>query len=103
METIQRNNLQITCNLCNMPAPTRKHHLVPRCKKGTETIDCCETCESYLHRQWTHNQLRDTYNSVEVILADEGFQKFLKWRRKQPATALFKSSPGKFRDKHPYH
>jgi hypothetical protein len=34
---------------------------------------------------------------------NEKFQKFLKWRRKQPTTATFKSEPGKFRDKHPYH
>ena len=97
------NNGRVVCALCQMPAPTRQHHLIPKSRGGKETIDCCETCESYLHRQWTHNQLRDTFNSVETILADEGFQKFLKWRRKQPATALFKSQPAKFRDKNPYH
>lgn len=76
--------------------------MVPRCKGGKETADICETCESYIHKTWTHNQLRDTYNTIEVILADEGFQKFLKWRLKQPPTALFKSSPGKHRDKRKY-
>ena len=102
MEIIRENNLQNTCILCKMRTYTRKHHLIPKSRGGKDTIDCCETCESYLHRQWTHNQLRDTFNSVESILANEGFQKFLKWRRKQPATALFKSEPGKFRDKHKY-
>ena len=91
------------CELCAMHTHTRGHHLTPRCKGGKETADICETCESYIHKTWTHNQLRDTYNSVEVILADEGFKKFLKWRRKQPATALFKSEPGKNRDRNPYH
>jgi hypothetical protein len=70
---------------------TRKHHLIPRCRKGKETIDCCETCESYIHKTWNHNELGDTFNSVKAILADEGFQKFLKWRRKQTADTLFKS------------
>ena len=82
---------------------TRDHHLVPRAKGGTKTAACCEVCESYIHKTWNHNQLRDIYNSVEIILADEGFQKFLKWRRKQPATTLFKSSRGKNRDKNKYH
>ena len=91
------------CELCGLTTHVRQHHLIPKSKGGAETAWCCETCESYIHKTWTHNQLRDIYNSVETILANEGFQKFLKWRRKQPATALFKSEPGKFRDKNPYH
>jgi len=90
------------CEFCGMSTYTRRHHLIPRCKSGIETANTCPTCEGWIHGQWTHNQLRDIYNSVEVILADEGFQKFLKWRRKQSATALFKSEPAKFRDKRKY-
>ena len=91
------------CVFCKLMTHTRGHHIIPRCKSGTEIVQCCETCEEYIHKTWTHNQLRDTYNNVETILADEGFQRFLKWRRKQPATTLFKSQPGKYRDKNPYH
>jgi len=90
------------CAFCGMMTFTRGHHVVPKSKGGTEIVPTCETCESYIHKTWSHNQLRDTYNSVEVILADEGFQKFLKWRRKQPATTLFKSDPGRNRDKRKY-
>ena len=90
------------CVFCGFTTFTRGHHIIPKSKGGTEIVQTCETCESYIHKTWTHNQLRDFYNNVETILADEGFQKFLKWRRKQPATALFKSSPGKFRDKRKY-
>ena len=91
------------CVFCKCIVLTRGHHVVPRAKGGKETVPTCETCESYIHKTWSHNELRDTFNSVEAILANEGFQKFLKWRWKQPATALFKSSPGKYRDKHKYH
>ena len=91
------------CEFCGMTSITRGHHIVPKSKGGKETVATCETCESYIHKTWNHNQLRDIYNSVEAILADKGFQKFLKWRWKQPPTALFKSQPGKFRDKNPYH
>lgn len=90
------------CSFCGMDTSVRMHHLIPRSKGGTETTPSCEVCENYIHKTWSHNQLRDTYNSVEAILSNEGFQKFLKWRRKQPATALFKSEPGKFRDKRKY-
>ena len=90
------------CEFCGFVTAIRGHHIIPRSKGGTSIVPTCETCESYIHKTWTHNQLRDIYNSVEIILADEGFQKFLKWRRKQPATALFRSDPGKFRDKRKY-
>ncbi len=102
MEITPENNSLNICELCKMFVPIRRHHLVPRSKNGKETIDCCFTCENYLHKTFTNNQLRDIYNSVDAILADEGFQKFLKWRRKQPTTVLFKSDPGKFRDKRKY-
>lgn len=91
------------CKLCGLETYVTRHHLIPRSKGGTVTISCCPTCESFLHRTWTHNELRDIYNTVELILNNEKFQKFLKWRLKQPATVLFKSSAGKFRDKNKYH
>lgn len=103
MEKIPENNLVNICEFCKMRTYTRKHHLIPKSRGGTETANTCPTCEGYIHSTWSHAQLRDTYNSVEVILANENFQKFLRWRRKQPATALFKSQPAKFRDKNPYH
>jgi 5-methylcytosine-specific restriction protein A len=90
------------CEFCGLITLTRGHHVVPKSKGGKETVQACETCESYIHRTWSHNQLRDVFNSLESILSDEGFQKFLKWRRKQPATTLFKSDRGKYRDKHKY-
>ncbi len=91
------------CCFCKLIVPTRGHHVVPRSKGGQEIVQTCETCESFIHKTWTHNELRDIYNSVEVILANEKFQKFLKWRLKQPPETLFKSEPGKFRDKNKYH
>ena len=90
------------CKFCGITTFTRGHHVIPKSKGGETTVPTCETCESYIHKNWTHNQLRDIYNSVEAILSDEGFQKFLKWRRKQPATTLFKSDRGKHRDKNKY-
>jgi len=91
------------CEFCGMITFTRGHHMVPKSKGGKETVATCETCESFIHKTWTHNELRDTFNSVETILSNENFQKFLKWRRKQPATVLFKSERGKFRDKNRFH
>ena len=85
------------CELCDLKVKTRKHHLIPRSRGGKSTIDCCETCENFCHKTWSHNELRDTYNNVETILLDSKFQKFLKWRLKQPAETLFKTEKNKNR------
>lgn len=91
------------CKLCGLETYVNLHHLIPRSKGGTETIPCCPTCESYLHRTWNNGELRNIYNTVKSILQTEKFKSFLKWRLKQPSTVLFKSQPGKFRDRNKYH
>ena len=92
------------CELCKLETHTRRHHLIPRSKGGRETINCCFTCENFLHKTFTNNELHDIYNTVESILQTEQFQRFLKWRLKQKSTeTIFKSKRGKLRDKNKYH
>ncbi|MFN7140457.1 MAG: hypothetical protein ACK4UN_14060 [Limisphaerales bacterium] len=89
-----------TCVFCKREGvKTRGHHIVPRCKGGREIVPACQSCEDFIHKTWSHNQLRDTYNNVETILADEQFQRFLKWLLKQPRFTYFESARGKFRAK----
>jgi hypothetical protein len=90
------------CEFCGLTTIVRGHHVIPKSKNGKTIVSTCETCESYIHKTWSNNELRDVYNSVEAIITNEGFQKFLKWRRKQYPESLFKSSPGKNRDKRKY-
>lgn len=90
------------CVFCGMDVSTIEHHIIPRSKGGTKTVSSCETCENFCHKTWSHNELRDTYNNVETILANEKFQKFLKWRKKQSPETEFKSDVGKFRSKRKY-
>ena len=92
-----------TCVFCKQNTYTREHHIVPKCKGGRKTVSSCETCEDFIHKTWSHNELRDVYNDVDVILNSEKMQKFLKWRLKQPLTVLFKSARSKFRTKNKYH
>lgn len=92
-----------SCVFCKRKVPTRGHHVVPRCKGGTEIVPTCHSCEDFIHKTWTHNELRDMFNSVESILADARFQKFLRWLHKQKGSAVFMSQrnrnrhPGKYR------
>ncbi len=67
------------CAFCNRKVPTRGHHIVPRCKGGRGIAPTCYSCEDFIHKTWTHNELRDEFNTVEKIQADSRFQKFLRW------------------------
>lgn len=91
------------CVFCKLTTLTRGHHIIPKSKGGTTIVPTCETCESFIHKTWNHNELRDVYNNVDTILNNEKFQNFLKWRLKQPIMAVFKSVAGKSRDKNKYH
>ena len=86
-----------SCVFCKREVPTRGHHVVPRCKGGTEIVPTCHSCEDFIHKTWSHNELRDTFNSVQSILADARFQRFLKWLQKQHETAVFRSQRGRTR------
>ena len=70
---------------------THQHHVVPRAKGGKETVPTCGSCGSFIHATWSHNELRDEFNTVEKILADERFQRYLAWLKKQQPTAHFKT------------
>jgi len=65
------------------------HHVVPRCKRGKDTVPTCGSCGSFIHSTWSHNQLRDDFNTVEKIVSDERFQKYLSWLMKQNALTTF--------------
>lgn len=68
-----------------------RHHTTPRSKGGKETVPTCGCCGSFIHATWSHNELRDVYNMVERIKADERFRRYLGWLRKQDAEAHFRT------------
>ena len=79
------------CVFCQRQVPTRGHHVVPRCKGGRETVPACPSCEDFIHKTWSHNELRDDFNTVEKVVADPRFQKFLRWLGRQQDGAFFRS------------
>jgi len=91
------------CAFCKRNVPTRGHHVVPRCKGGRDTAPTCHSCEDFIHKTWSHNQLRDEFNTVEKILVDERFQKFLRWLYKQHESAVFKTRRNRQRTGGKYH
>ena len=90
------------CVFCEQKVLTRGHHIIPACKGGNVRVPACITCEDFIHNTWSHNELRDVYNTPESIKNNEKFQKFLKWRLKQPLDTIFKSDRGNNRSKNKY-
>ena len=92
-----------TCAFCRREGvKTRGNHVVPRCKGGREIAPTCPTCEDFIHKTWSHNELRDTYNTVEAIQAADKFKAFLRWLRRQSASVYYRSARGKTRSRKNY-
>lgn len=73
-----------TCFICGRITPPRyieKHHLIPKSRKGKETILVCNNCGNQLHHLFSNKEMEKTYNTLETILADERVQKWIKWVR----------------------
>lgn len=62
-----------------------KHHLVPKSKGGRhgETILIHNICHQKIHSLFTEKELRDNYQTVEKLRANEEMQKFKKWVSKK--------------------
>lgn len=90
------------CVFCLRHVPTRGHHVVPRCKGGREIAPTCHSCEDFIHKTWTHKELRDVFNTVGKIRGDERFKTFLRWLYKQKSETVFKSRRNRTRKGNKY-
>lgn len=77
----------IACSICGRVPPEEyleKHHLIPRSKKGKETIDVCSSCGDQLHHLFTLKEMETTYHTLESLLSSEKVQTWIKWISKKP-------------------
>ena len=102
LEEYRTNDMDEACAFCNRQVPTRGHHVVPRCKGGRDVAPTCHSCEDFIHKTWTHNELREEFNTVEKIQTDARFQKFLRWLYRQQEGTFFRTRRNRKRTSHPY-
>ncbi len=89
------------CELCGRPAPTTRHHLVPKSRKkqwkktaGNAELpqaDLCRDCHDKVHATFEHRQLEAAYRTIESLRAAPELAAYLKWIRKQPPTVRFRT------------
>lgn len=76
----------MVCAICERetpPAFVEKHHLVPRCKKGENTIKVCVDCGNQIHELFSIRELKYIYNTLESLKSSEKVQKWIKWIRRK--------------------
>ena len=76
----------INCTLCDRDTPAEyqeKHHLTPKCKKGKDTDAVCVDCGDQIHQLFTNKQIKNDYNTIEKLKANEKIQKWIKWVKKR--------------------
>jgi C4-type Zn-finger protein len=86
-EYLKTNDEPFTCPVCRREVPLEfqeKHHLVPKSKKGKETIILCRSCGDQLHKLFTNKQLEKTYKTIEAILSNEKYETLLERRFSPP-------------------
>jgi hypothetical protein len=75
------------CPLCSRPlAPGtyNDHHLVPKSKKGKETVRLHKFCHANIHAIFTDRELANTYNTIAALLTHPDVQKFVAWVATKP-------------------
>ena len=74
------------CPLCGreLDSTADLHHLVPKSKKGKETIRLHKICHSKIHSLYDEKVLAKHYNTIEKLLESEDIQRFIKWIKKKP-------------------
>jgi transcription elongation factor Elf1 len=75
------------CPICGRETPTEfieKHHLIPKSKKGRETVDVCCNCGDMIHKIIDLKSMQTVFNTIEAIKSHPDIQKWAKWISKKP-------------------
>ena len=79
----------MVCPLCNRPMiegpSVDLHHLIPKSRKGRETVLIHLICHRKIHSVFTEKELATKYNTIEKLQTHEEIQNFITWvKNKHP-------------------
>ncbi len=84
MKSLKTDAVPDPCPVCERPNHhPSDHHMVPRSRGGKATTTICRDCHSAIHATFTNKELERAFNTVETLLAHEGFAKMVAFIRKQ--------------------
>ena len=77
----------MNCSICGRETPDKyleKHHLIPKSKKGKETITVCVDCGNSIHQFFSNSELKKRLNTINKIKSDPKMQTWINWISKKP-------------------
>ena len=75
------------CGLCDRPMPVStvsQHHLIPKSRKGTDTVPIHKLCHNKIHSLFTEKEIERNYATLELLRLHPDIQIFVDWVRNKP-------------------
>lgn len=83
------------CELCQCEIDKlTAHHLIPKSRTknkykqikedSSNIIWICRSCHDQIHALKSESELRDSYNTLDKLLAMPEFAKYVAWKKKHP-------------------
>ena len=80
---VKPDETELICTLCKRDVEIlHKHHLIPKSKRGRETIKVCRSCVEMIHVLFTNKELANEYNTLEKLKASPKIKKYVRWIKK---------------------
>ena len=76
------------CELCGREIETTTHHLIPKNRKESPTVQLCQPCHKQVHATFTHHELKQEYNTIEALREADRLESFVRWIRKTDKTEI---------------
>jgi hypothetical protein len=76
------------CPLCGRPlvagVSVNEHHLVPRSRKGRETVRLHRVCHAAIHAALSEKELERHYHTIDRLREHPELRRFIAWVQTKP-------------------
>jgi hypothetical protein len=66
--------------------------LVPKSRKGRETVLICAACHKQIHAIFSEKELERRFNTIDSLANAEEFQSWVNWIRKRKPTSKIRTT-----------
>lgn len=88
-----------SCPLCGRDmvagSSVNRHHLLPKCKGGRETVLMHRVCHRKIHSLFSEKELESSYATADALLEHPDIKAFVLWLVGKPAEFYVSSSTSK--------
>lgn len=82
----------LCCPLCKREVEEfTDHHVIPKSRGGIDLVSVCKDCHKQLHALFDNKTLEEELNTIELLLSNEQFCRYIRWVNKRPAGIIHKA------------